>query len=84
LDSSFDSAFEEQFAETIKDLPTKLAAKIPKLKRRDNSDDYTDEEGSELDSKDTSQANQVKNADSFSKREQQLLEKIEYLTQKLE
>ena len=84
MDSSFDSAFEEQFAETIKDLPTKLAAKIPKLKRTDNSDDYTDEEGSELDSKDTSQANQVKNADSFSKREQQLLEKIEYLTQKLE
>ena len=84
MDSSFDSAFEEQFAETIKDLPIKLAAKIPKLKRRDNSDDYTDEEWSELDSKDTSQANQVKNADSFSKREQQLLEKIEYLTQKLE
>ena len=31
LDSSFDSAFEAQFADTVKDLPIKLAAKIPKL-----------------------------------------------------
>ena len=31
FDSSFDSAFVEQFAEAVKDLPTKIAAKIPKL-----------------------------------------------------
>ena len=29
LDSSYDSVFEEQFADTIKDLPTKLTNKIP-------------------------------------------------------
>jgi len=44
LDSSFDSAFEEQFAETMKDLPLKLTDKIPKLQKRDESDDFTDEE----------------------------------------
>ena len=55
MDSSFDSAFEEQFAEAVKDLPTKLAAKIPKLQRRDDSDDCTDDEMPESDREDPSQ-----------------------------
>ena len=84
LDSSFDSVFEEQFAEAVKDLPTKLAAKIPKLQRRDDSDDYTDDERPESDGEDPPQVDQVKNGHSPSKRERQLLEKIDYLTQKLE
>ena len=33
-ESSFDSAFEEQFAETVRGLPPKLAEKIPKCKSR--------------------------------------------------
>ena len=84
MDSSFDSAFEEQFAEAVKDLPTKLAAKIPKLQRRDDSDDYTDTERPECDREDSHQANKVRNSDSPSRRERLLLEKIDYLTQKLE
>ena len=54
MDSSFDSAFEEQFAEAVKDLPTKLADKIPKLHRRDDYDDCTDEDMPESDREDQS------------------------------
>ena len=77
LDSSFDSEFEMQFAETIKDLPSKLAAKLPKLQRRDDSDDYTDDESPESDREDPPQVNHVRNSDSPSQRERQLLEKID-------
>ena len=84
LDSSFDSAFEEQFAEAVKDLPTKLAAKIPKFQRRDDSDDYTDDERPESDREDPPQDNQGKHNGLSSQREQLLLEKIDYLTRKLE
>ena len=55
MDSSFDSAFEEQFAEAVKDLPTKLADKIPKLHRRDDYDGCTDEDMPESDREDQSQ-----------------------------
>ena len=68
----------------MKDLPTKLAAKIPKLQSRDDSDDYTDTERPECDREDSHQANKVRNSDSPSRRERLLLEKIDYLTQKLE
>ena len=68
----------------MKDLPTRLAAKIPKLQRRDDSDDYTDDERPESDREDPPQDDQGKHAGSSSQREQLLLEKIDYLTQKLE
>jgi hypothetical protein len=84
LDSSFDSVFEEQFAKTMKDLPTKLISKIPKIQRRDDSDDYTDDERSETDKEDSSQVDQIGIADLSSQREHLLLEKIDYLTKKLE
>ena len=83
MDSSFDSAFEEQFAEVVNDLPTKLAAKIAKLQRRDESDDYTDDERLESDREDPPQVDQVKHVGLSSQRERLLLEKIDYLTQKL-
>ena len=68
----------------MKDLPTKLAAKIPKFQRRDDSDDYTDDERPESDREDSPQDDQGKHAGLSSQREQLLLEKIDYLTQKLE
>ena len=68
----------------MKDLPTKLAAKMPKLQRRDDSGEYTDDEKSESDRENPPQDDQGKHAGLSSQREQLLLEKIDYLTRKLE
>jgi hypothetical protein len=84
LDSSFDSAFEEQFAETMKDLPTKLTAKIPALHKRGDSDDQQDEQSEESEIDHPCHVNQNLDVTSSHQRERVLLEKIEFLTQKLE
>ena len=68
----------------MKDLPSKLANKIPKPYRRDDSDEITDEKRSLIDKESPSLVNQNGNIGSFSQRERLLVEKIEYLTQKLE
>ena len=68
----------------MKDLPSKLANKIPKPYRKDDSDEFTDEERPLIDNESTSLVNQDGNTGSSSQRERLLLEKIEYLTQKLE
>ena len=68
----------------MKDLPSKLADKIPKLHKRDDSEEFTDEERSGIHKEAPPQVNQIGNADSYSERERLLLEKIDYLSQKLE
>ena len=68
----------------MKDLPPKLTAKIPTLQKRDDSDDDTDEEGPESEGEDLLQVDQAKKTDFSSQRERLLLEKINFLTQKLE
>ena len=68
----------------MKDLPSKLANKIPKPYRKDDSDEFTDEERPSIVKESPSKVNQKENTGSSSQRERLLLEKIEYLTQKLE
>ena len=64
----------------MKDLPTKLAAKIPKFQRRDDSDDYTDDERPESDREDpplidqVDKVNQARNSNSPSQRERTYLQ----------
>jgi len=57
----------------MKDLPTKLTAKIPKQQRRYESDDDSDEERPESDGYDTSQVDQSVNIDFSSQKERILL-----------
>ena len=68
----------------MKDLPSKLVNKIPKPYRRDDSDEITDEKRPSIDKESPSLVNQNGNIGSSSQRERLLVEKIEYLTQKLE
>ena len=68
----------------MKDLPTKLTAKIPALHKRGDSDDQQDEQSEESEREHSCHVNQNLNVSSSHQRERVLLEKIEFLTQKLE
>ena len=64
----------------IKDLPSKLAEKMPRCKSRDDSDDYTDDERPESDGEDpplvdkVDQVNRARNSNSTSQRERMYLQ----------
>ena len=68
----------------MKDLPTKLTAKIPALHKRGDSDDQQDEQSEESEREHPCHVHQNLDVSSSHQRERVLLEKIEFLTQKLE
>ena len=68
----------------MKDLPTKLTAKIPAYTLQEELDDHQDKRSEESESEHSCHVNQNLDVNSSHQRERVLLEKIEFLTQKLE